>query len=480
MTRAPDEACTIPAHPPRSLMPGAAWPAVPDWRRAVVLALQHQFERTQWWPAEALAAHQLRQAGLLLAHAYATVPLYRERLAGIRVRRDGGIRSDEWRRIPLLTRDDLQDRFEELRSSSVPEEHGSVSEIHSSGSTGRPIRALRTRLAILFWEAFTHRDHDWHGRDRRQTLAAIRHAGADEDLYPEGTRARNWGRESTAVYSTGPCVALNVNTPVPQQLEWLERQGARYLLTFPSNVERLARYSLEHGRRLPELEQVQLIAEVVRPDVHELVRDAWGARVSNTYSAREVGYMAVQCPRTAHLHVQSEGALVEVLRADGSACDPGETGRVVVTPLHNFAMPLIRYDIGDYATLGGPCPCGRGLPVLERILGRTQTTFHLPNGETRWTLLSNGEIGELLGLAPIRQYQFVQTHPERVLARLVVNRALTSEEEAAVGAWLRKKLDYPFAVSFAYPETIPNTAGGKYFDFVSELNAPSPARLQTA
>ncbi len=470
----------ISVHAPRSAVPGALWPAVPDWRRAVVLALQQQFERSQWWPADALAAQQSRQAAALLSHAYGTVPFYRDRLAKVRLRRDGAIRPEEWRKIPLLTRADLQARFDELQSRAVPEAHGSVSEIHSSGSTGRPVRALRTKLSMLFWEAFTHRDHDWHGRDRRRTLAVIRHAGAGEDPYPHGTTAPNWGRESTAVYTTGPSMALNVNTPVDQQVEWLQRSGASYLLTFPSNAERLARHCLAEGARLPDLEQVQFIAEAVRPELRELIREAWGARATNTYSAREIGYMAIQCPASAHLHVQSEGVLLEVLRDDGTPCEPGEVGRVVVTPLHNFAMPLIRYDIGDYAEVGGPCPCGRGLPVLRRVLGRTQTIFRLPGGETRWTLLSNGEIAELLGLAPIRQYQFVQTEPARVLAKLVVARPLTGDEEAAVAAWLRGKLDYPFKVDFAYSESLPRTAGGKFFDFVSEVGAGHPAASPAA
>lgn len=465
----------ISVHALRSAVPGALWPAVPDWRRAVVLALQQQFERSQWWPAEALAAHQARQAAALLSHAYGTVPFYRDRLAKVRLRRDGIIQPEEWRKIPLLTRADLQARFEELRSRAVPEPHGSVSEIHSSGSTGRPVRALRTQLAMLFWEAFTHRDHDWHGRDRRETLAVIRHAGAGEDPYPQGTTAPNWGRDSTAVYTTGPSVALNVNATMEEQVEWLRRTGARYLLTFPSNAERLARHCLAEGEELPNLDQVQLIAEAVRPALRDLIRQAWDAKAANTYSAREVGYMAIQCPESEHLHVQSEGVLLEVLREDGTPCAAGEVGRVVVTALHNFAMPLIRYDIGDYAEVGGPCPCGRGLPVLRRVLGRTQTIFRLPGGATRWTLLSNGEIAELLGLAPIRQYQFVQTEPDRVLAKLVTARPLTAKEAAAVAAWLRGKLDYPFKVDFAYPEALPRTAGGKFLDFVSEVDGSHPA-----
>jgi phenylacetate-CoA ligase len=87
------------------------------------------------------------------------------------------------------------------------------------------------------------------------------------------------------------------------------------------------------------------------------------------YSANETGYLALQCPLSGHYHVQSETVLVEVLDEVGRACRPGETGAVVVTPLQNFAMPLLRYSLGDFAEVGSPCACGRHLPVLKEILG---------------------------------------------------------------------------------------------------------------
>src|SRR3546814_13116510 len=83
-------------------------------------------------------------------------------------------------------------------------------------------------------------------------------------------------------------------------------------------------------------------------------------------------YLALQCPEHEHYHVQSEAVLLEVLDEEDRPCRPGEVGRVVVTPLTNFAMPMIRYAVGGLAAVGAPCPCGRGLPVLTRILGRAR------------------------------------------------------------------------------------------------------------
>ena len=124
--------------------------------------------------------------------------------------------------------------------------------------------------------------------------------------------------------------------------------------------------------RLPGLREVRTLGEASTPDLRALCREAWGVPLVDVYSAEEVGYIALQCPEHEHYHVQAESVLVEILDERGAPAPPGETGRVVVTDLHNFAMPLVRYEIGDYAEVGEPCACGRGLPVLRRIVGRVR------------------------------------------------------------------------------------------------------------
>ena len=95
--------------------------------------------------------------------------------------------------------------------------------------------------------------------------------------------------------------------------------------------------------------------------------------VVDIYSCTEAGYLAFSCPEQGNLHVQAESVIVEVLDRAGKPCAPGEEGEVVVTPLLNFAMPLIRYAVGDRAVVGEPCACGRGLPTLKTV-GRSRVT----------------------------------------------------------------------------------------------------------
>ena len=450
----------------------AVWPALPGPNGMALASLLLQFAHNQWLPAEAIAANQAGQLACLLAHAQATVPFYRDRLpTGIA---EDGPSTDAWRAIPLLTRREIQAAGATLQSVQPPTDHGSLSEIFTSGSTGTPVRAVRTQLAELYWSAFTLRDHLWHRRDLGGTLAAIRESKAGKAPWPDGTRWSDWGSASAGLFRTGPCVSLNIMTPIDRQLDWLRRQDPDYLISHPTNIARLAQLSLETGIKLPRLREVQTIAEVLNPQARSLIADAWGATVSDIYSARETGYLALQCPEAEQYHVQAEGVLVEVLDDDDSPCKPGHVGRVVVTTLQNFAMPLIRYDIGDRAEVGQPCPCGRGLPVLARIMGREQNLVQLPDGSRRWALLSSGDIARLTELAPIRQYQFAQRAADRFEVRLATARPLSPDEETAIADWLRRKFDYPFAVTFSYLDEIPRSPAGKFEDFISEIAPDAP------
>ncbi|HEX2250254.1 MAG TPA: AMP-binding protein [Gemmatimonadales bacterium] len=462
---------TVPLVEINSALQGITWPGIPAANGAAVLSILFQLERSQWWTSDQILAHQREQLDTLLKHARAHVPFYRERLKGIGSLDAGEPWLNTWRTIPPLRREAIQaaDENEDLVTEELPDGHGDLREIYTSGSVGKPIRSVRTQLWELMWSAFTVRDHLWHRRDFRGTFAAIRESGPGKALYPDGLTAESWGYSSASIVATGPMVSLNVTTPIEQQIEWLQRRRPDYLLTHPTIAHRLADYCRQHGIELPGLKQVITISENLRPEVRAAVRTAWEVPLVDIYSTREAGYIALQCPDHEHYHVQAEHVFVEVLDDTGQPCGPGEVGRLLVTSLHNFAMPLIRYDIGDFVEVGESCPCGRGLPVIKRILGRTQNMLVMPSGERRWPLLSSGNIEDLLHLAPIRQYQFVQRAPDWIELRIAAERALTEAEEQHLAGWIQKKFGYPFRVTLSCFDEIPRTAAGKFEDFICQV-----------
>lgn len=433
-----------------SALPGIAWPAIPSPQGAAVLALLYQLEQSQWLAPARLQEMQMRQLSLVLRHAYEHVPYYRNRW---------GAGSHALSDLPLLTRHELVDNYDRLKSESIPREHGNVAEARTSGSTGTPVRLLKTRFLQLLWNAITLRDHRWHRRDLSTTFAAIRMARTGEH--------ESWGPATAGLVQTGRSFTLDVRADIDAQLEWLQRLRPSYLLTYPSNASALAAAALDRKLEMHRLREVRTMGELLTPEIRQACHDAWGTPLVDLYSAEEVGYVALQCPDSEHYHVQSEALLVEVLDDRGEPAPPGETGRLVVTDLHNFAMPLIRYDIGDYAEVGAPCRCGRGLPVLRRIVGRARNMLVAADGRRYWPTFGQRSFFEI---APgLRQHQFVQTAPDFVEARLVVSGVLTDSQSQALRALIESKLPAGMRVGIVQVESLARGAGGKYEDFVSEV-----------
>lgn len=437
-------------------------------RARIIQKLLLGFEKSQWKSPEEIQTSQFSDLSRFLSHAQQSVAHYAQALPPGLALDPASLRGGSWLDVPVLKRATVNQLGDKLLSNAIPKDHGNLDPIYTSGTTGRPVRVVRSAYALNYWRAITSRDHVWHDRDIKGTLAVIRSSKKGDSVYPKGSRHMAWGSKD-GVFRTGPCIALNVNTAIPDMVEWLVRNNPRHLLTLPNIVTRLASYCLEKDIRLPNLRDVQTHGESCGDHVHEMVRDAWDIPVHDIYSGREVGYMALQCPENQHYHIQSEGSCVEVLNEQDQPCKIGEIGRVVVSTFRNYAMPLIRYEVGDLAIMGDICSCGRGLPVLTEISGRQQDLLILPNGEQRATLFGSPDVKAFMELAPIEQYQFAHIARDELEVRLAVKRDLTAAEESKIATWVHKKHGYPFKIRFAYFDEIARTSAGKFKDFVREF-----------
>jgi phenylacetate-CoA ligase len=448
----------------RSGLAGLVWPALPAGGGANLLALQFQLEQTQWWTPERLRASQLRQLGLLLRHAYETVPFYRERLGAAGFRSGAEIREDWLAALPRLARAEVHAQGAALHSRAVPAAHERVERGQTSGSTGTPITFLVTALTQLFWQAFNLRDHLWHRRDLSLRLAAIRPDRGNRD--PGGLALPNWGPAVAQVFDNGPSAILHSSNTLDRQLEWLVEQDPDYLLTLASNLLELAREMDRRGIRLPRLREARSFGDTLSAAARAECEALLGVKVVDMYTSQEAGYVALQCPEHDHYHVQSEGVIVEVLDESGRPCEPGGIGKVVVTTLHNYAMPFIRYEIGDMAEAGAPCPCGRGLPVIRRVLGRERNLAVSPDGRK---FFPSFPADTWTQIAPVRQIQLVQKTPRRIEVRIAAERALDASEERRLADALKQTLGYPFEFTLVRLDAIPRSASGKYEDFICEV-----------
>ena len=436
-----------------------------------MLALQFQLGQSQWWPEEVVRELQTHQLAIVLEHAYRTVSWYRKRIERTGLPPAELAKRENWNRLPLVTRRDFQAAGCALHSSERLEGHGGVYRKFTGGATGQPVMTLGTDVTEFFWQAITLRDHLWHRRDLSKKLAVIRYAPSEMANPPDGTLLENWGPATDLVTKTGECVLLSVASTVDEQVCWLKHHDPGYLLTYPSVANALAKRFVCRRDKLAGLREVRTFGEVLEPKVRDACRKAWDVPVVDIYSAQEVGYIALQCPESNHYHVQSEDTLVEILDDSNEPCRPGQVGRVILSSLHNLAMPILRYEVGDYAEVGEPCKCGRGLPVLTRIMGRQRNMFVLPGGIERWPSLEFDGALALDDLPPVSQFQVVQRKPTGIEVRLVAARSLTKKEEAKLRANVERWLGYPFEVAFKYVDEIERSPTGKFEDFCCDLTS---------
>jgi phenylacetate-CoA ligase len=274
-----------------------------------------------------------------------------------------------------------------------------------------------------------------------------------------GHSRNTWGFPLADIIATGPSHAMSISQEPRRQLEWLMQVNPAYVLSYPTNLEFLARLAEQTGLRPPALRGIQAISETLTPDAHARISSVFGVPVWNLYSSVEAGYMATPCPSGAGYHVHAESILLEVLDPDGRPCGPGEQGRVVFTTLQNHRTPLVRYAIGDEAVVGpAACPCGRGLPTLHAILGKSRPFLPLPDGRSR----CSSELADaILGVGGMLQYQCEQQAADRLLVRVVPGSAWSADHAARVVAAVHVFFDAPIDVHIELVERVPLTPGGK-------------------
>lgn len=449
--------------PSGSTIGGIPWPPPAGGEPAALAALLQRFEESQWFDPATIRARQFAQLGRLARHCAAYSPGFARRLAQAGLDADDLATPEGLARLPLLARRDIQ-QTADIYCGAVPAGHVPVHEARTSGSTGEPLCVRRTAVSRFVWLAFTLRDQFWHRRDLTGRICSIR---ADSR---EPARSADWGQPAAALFETGEVLTLPITMPVAELIARIDEFRPAHLLVYPNVLRAMLDDCRARGRGFDGLRYLRSIGETLSPALREEAGKYFGATVTDCYSSQEIGYVSVDCPDAPGQHVMAEAVIVELLRPDGTACDPGETGRVIVTDLHNFATPMIRYDIGDYAEAGPPCPCGRGLPVLRRIVGRERNLLRLADGLRHWPVFGGHYFRDV---APVRQFQAIQHDFDRIELRLVCETAPTAQQEADLRAMVLRALGHDFTIDLHYfEERLPVGANGKFEEFVCRIGAP--------
>lgn len=422
------------------------------------------YERSQWLDGRALETLQLAKLNALLTHCWARVPFL------ARYWRDAGLGPDPLTRVadlaryPTIDKRLIADNFEAMRARPAP---GRVLTKTTGGSTGDPFRFEYSEESYARRNAVMWRGYRWAGADLGRRTAYVWSTGPPAGKTP--LKLRVYHRFFNRLMLDGFTLTEG---GVARYLDAIDTFGAAVLVGYVSPLVVMAEHMLARGRRLAGVRAVLTGAEMLHDDQRKLLRDAFGVPVFNTYGCREVMLIASECERQHGLHVAADHVLVETLDATGSPI-AGRPGQVILTDLHNYAMPLVRYRNGDVATSApGPCPCGRGLPRLARVEGRELDLIRTPDGR-----IVSGEFFPHLmkDFDGIREFQVEQLALDEVEIRLVCAPGLAGEDRRRLVDQVRHRIGGQVRVRLLEVDSIPRTASGKRRVTISRLREGAPA-----
>ena len=428
------------------------------------LRLLRESERWARPRLDALRDEKLRR---VVTHAYAESPGYRKLMDahGVRPEHIHGVA--DLSRLPILTKDLLRERNEELRCrDQTAVEYGVT-----GGTTGNPLKIARDRKGSVWQRAEYWRGFGWAGLELGDRFAQV-FGGTLGVVAPRPmNRLKSWfaGKVFLPAFELGPHNA-------EAYLEVIRRSGAQYLIGYTSAIYLLAHYLERKGAGI-HLRAVFPTAELLPVDWAEVIARVFGAKVLPYYGCGEVHSLGYACPEAdgaigqTTYHTCDEHAIIEVETAGGATATAGE-GAFLISDLDNLATPILRYRNGDAGEIAGPgCRCGRSLGRIVRLDGRVNDVLYTERGDA-----ISGAIGPhaFRNVVGVEQYQLVQRRIGELVLRIVALPAYAAAvEEPKLLRIFSGHLGAATAITFDYVKDIPRTAAGKARFVISEVGSPA-------
>lgn len=415
------------------------------------------------WEKERSTARTGEDLARLLRHAATRVPYYREHFAA-RTRRGERFDVERLESWPILTKEAVRTRALELLADGF--DPRALWRERTSGTTGTPLHVFMTREALRAWYAlFEARVRLWNGVTRSDAWANL---GGQLVAPAERTRPPFWVWNAglSQLYMSSYHLAPGRGAAY---VAALRAHGVSYVHGYASSLESLAVVAREDGVEPPPMRVAISNAEPLSERQRARITGFFGCPVRDTYGMAEIVAGGSECASGA-LHLWPEVGVMEVLNdGDDAPAPPGETGRLVATGLLNFAMPLVRYAVGDRGALpsaapSARCACGRTLPVLASLDGRSDDLVVTPDGR---------RIGRLDPVfkadLPVREAQIVQETLSRLRVKIVPIRPLSAAEREALAARVRERVGSAVEVLVEEVDRLPRGANGKLRAVVSHL-----------
>jgi phenylacetate-CoA ligase len=415
---------------------------------------------------EDLQAKKLRH---LIEYCYAHVPYVRSQMQAAAVA-PGDIRtSADLARLPVMTKSDVRQHRNELRSDIA----GRLSSFSSGGSTGEPLIFDISKYRIASRVACRQRVSRWWGVSVGDSELAL--WGSPLELtrqdWVRGLRDRAMATQLLSAYE------LN-EAAMSRYLDLIEKSRFRQIFAYPSAIYLLCRQAQKEGRNLRALgvKVVFVTSEVLYPYQRDLITQTFGCPVANGYGGRDSGFIAHECPQGG-MHLMADAMIVEIVDAEGRPAPPGESGEIVATDLYSHEAPFLRYATGDTGALSTQlCPCGRPLPLLAKLDGRSNDSIVTPDGRI---MHGQSVVSLLMEVEGIERFRICQKQVDHFHVQIIRNEQFREESEERIRRRWCDRLRSQVDLTFEYVAKLPPERSGKFRHIVSELAAGQTVRAAT-
>lgn len=413
-----------------------------------------ELRANQWLTGDAISAIRQEKLERLLVHAYHHVPYYRAAIDACGGDPTSLAQPERFTRLPVVTKAIIRKNLARLCAQASARNR--LRRKSTSGSTGEPVIFYTDDRLAAYLTASVIRNKEWTGWCMSAREASLWGAPMD------ATKALNLrGRIRGAVTGSLFLSAYDLTEDaMDRYISSIARFKPMLLVSYPSILEVFAEHCRRRNARFASLRAIVTSAETLWPHQRAVIEDVFGTAVFNRYGCREVGDIAQECSAHSGAHVSADFVYVEIVDDAGNPCKAGETGEVLVTCLENYGMPLIRYAIGDRSSwaVQSACQCGRGLPLLDAIEGRSldvvRTRSGLHIGGTYWTILLRSRPG-------FARFQVVQDTLDGVTLRFVPDGDFDEAALKYYAARIKEKCGEEFEVAFQKEEEIERTGAGK-------------------
>ena len=419
------------------------------------LAYLHQFmQESQRWPIEKIRRFQFLKIKRLLNHAYQHVPYYRNVFTELKIKPEDIRSFSDFSRLPVLTKDIIRQDIHSFISQNTAQED--LVPNATGGSTGEPLHFFQDKR-YEDW-AYAARIRGWYhfpGCEAGDACAVLWGAMIDiKEDFSIRERAEQYFKSGTISLN-----AFNLSDDRKRSFYHMCRWGRpKLIIGYVSAVREFAHYLKERGLNIPSLKGVVLCAETVTEETQSYLNRIFRAPSYNAYGGRELSLIAMECPEHHGLHEISENNFVEFEPIDLAGIQGA--GNLIITNLNNHAMPFIRYRIGDIGIQGAlpDCPCGRGLPRISKVIGRTTEILEFYDG----TKIAGEMFIHLMKDFPLKQYQFIQKSDRLISLRYPIGDLLDQGIREKIVDTYKNYLPGNVAITFDPVDHLDKTPTGKF------------------